>query len=77
MKKQNRRSFLQFLGRAGLTVSGGSLLMSLEACSNGNAVNNQTTAVPSLSSFPLKSITPSLADDLQLADGLNYEVLIS
>ena len=76
MKKQNRRSFLQFLGRAGLTVSGGSLLMSLEACSNGNAVN-QTTAVPSLSSFPLKSITPSLAEDLQLADGLNYEVLIS
>ncbi len=76
MKKQNRRSFLQFLGRTGLTVSAGGMLMSMESCASKEVAKEKTKEVV-VSNFPLQSISHSLADELQLAEGLSYQVLLS
>lgn len=73
MKKQSRRSFLQFLGRAGLTVSAGGILTSLKSCNNTSSDSPATSVV---TEFPFESIAHSLKDELQLAKGLNYEVLL-
>ncbi len=74
MKKQNRRSFLQFLGRAGLGLSAGGLLINLDSCSS----ENQNTGIKKgqILPFPLQDIPHSLEDKIILAEGLNYEVLI-
>ncbi|MDC0231276.1 DUF839 domain-containing protein [Aureispira] len=76
MKKQNRRSFLHFLGRAGLGISASGLLVSVQSCNQNNTLQKQNNSQPKPNPFPLKDIQHSLEDKLILADGLNYEVLI-
>lgn len=78
MNVQNRRSFLQFLGRASLSITAGGLLLSNNACSgtdHNNAVNSPPTPT-NASPFPLKAIPHSSSDNLDLAEGLQYEVLL-
>ncbi len=74
MKKQNRRSFLQFLGKAGLTVSAAGFVSSLESCSQ---VLPLPSGKSSNSTFPLAGIEHSVKDELILAEGLDYKVLLS
>lgn len=78
MNIQNRRSFLQFLGRASLSITAGGLLLSSSACSSTDSSNNTTK--PSTPTkprpFPLKAIAHSSSDNLDLAEGLQYEVLL-
>ncbi|MFP5385328.1 MAG: PhoX family protein [Bacteriovoracia bacterium] len=57
----NRREFLQFLGISGVMVN-------LPACS---------VSPTSFTSSKLQGLAPSLKDELQTAEGLNYQVLIS
>jgi uncharacterized protein len=66
-----RRKFLHFLGTG--TVSLGLLPPILQSCT---ANKSQRKSGGSLSSL-IKGIEPSLKDELVLADGLHYEVLIS
>lgn len=78
MKVQNRRSFLQFLGRASLSITAGGLLLSNNACSSADRSNdvNPPTTPTNAAPFPLKAIAHSSSDNLDLADGLQYEVLL-
>jgi secreted PhoX family phosphatase len=66
-KTLNRRSFLEFLGKgvAGYVVVPGLL--------SGFV---QRTVDKAAAAFRIKPLAPSPADDLLLADGLNYQVLI-
>ena len=59
--KNSRREFIKFLGVTGLTLSQLSLLRSLTSCSL----------------LPIKSLSPSLKDELILLEGLNYYPIIS
>lgn len=79
MEKQNRRSFLQFLGRSGLSVAAGGFLVSLNACAPESKPNNGAPLTPVKDSavpFPIEGIEHSLADELVLSNGLKYEILI-
>lgn len=64
----SRRKFLQFLGRTSVVLGSTPLLLSTTSCNE---------VVASEKPFPFKGIPHSLADDLVLADGLTYDVLIS
>lgn len=77
MKAQNRRSFLQFLGRTGLSITTGGLLLSNNACNNPKipAVENPTSSNPKRP-FPLNGIAHSTSDNLELTEGLQYKVLL-
>lgn len=61
-----RRSFLSFMGR-------GAAVATLAPSAVLAACNPEAKAQP----FQLKPVTPSFADDLQLADGFDYTMLIS
>lgn len=74
MKKQNRRSFLQFLGRAGITITAGGLLVNLQSCQPNNPTEKPIAKTPR--PFPFQGIEHSLEDKLTLDKGLEYEVLI-
>ncbi|BDS12625.1 PhoX family protein [Aureispira anguillae] len=76
MKKQNRRSFLQFLGRAGVGLSASGFLVNLQACTSTEQPTQQTVAPSKPRSFPLEDIQHSLEDKLVLANGLEYDILI-
>lgn len=76
MKKQNRRSFLQFLGRAGVGLSSTGFLVSLQACNTDSSTKENTKEQPLPRPFPLKDIQHSLEDKLVLANGLEYKILI-
>ncbi len=77
MKTQNRRSFLHFLGRAGWSITAGGILLSNSGCNS-----TETTPSKTLSSsrktgkFPLQAIAHSTSDNLDLAEGLQYDVLL-
>lgn len=75
MKKQNRRSFLRFLGRAGIGVSAGGFLVNLQACTPTEKPM-ETVELPKSRPFPLKNIEHSLEDKLLLSNGLEYDILI-
>lgn len=68
----NRRSFLQFLGRASVSVTAGGLLLSHSACESSQA----PPPMPPTAPFPIKGMAHSTADDLILSDGLTYDVLL-
>lgn len=75
MDKQNRRSFLQFLGRAGIGLSTSGILLGLQSCDNGEQSVTTTPKAPNI--FPFKDIEHSLEDKLILSEGLNQQLLIS
>jgi secreted PhoX family phosphatase len=79
MKAQNRRSFLQFLGRTGLVVgAGGSIIPLSQSCDtpeNYNEKPMEDTQEEKIS-FPIKALSPNTTDELDLSEGLNYQVLI-
>jgi secreted PhoX family phosphatase len=77
MKKQNRRSFLHFLGRAGLGLSASGFLVSLQSCNEAKTPPTDSPIPPLIpKKFPLQDIAHSLEDKLVLANGLEYDVLI-
>lgn len=79
----NRRSFLQFLGRASVSLTAGGLLLSNNACSSADptaSANTSTTpdaGTAPAPSFPFKGMAHNTADELVLSDGLRYKVLLS
>lgn len=75
----NRRTFISFMGKASLGVA--ILPQSLISC--GNTTNPSTgfnksskDRLETLKNIALKGLIPSDKDDLLLADGLNYQVVI-
>lgn len=76
MKKQNRRSFLQFLGRAGIGIGASGFLVNLQACKPSNNQPETAKETPKPRLFPLQDIPHSLEDKLTLANGLEYDILI-
>jgi len=64
-----RRSFLEFLGKGSLALALPSGL--LVACKTESSSSQEETAAPTF------GIAPSSADELKLAKGLDYQVLIS
>lgn len=77
MKAQNRRSFLQFIGRASLSMTTGGLLLSNSSCNSAETATVETPSTPPIARpFPLKAIPHSISDELDLAEGLHYEVLL-
>lgn len=79
MKAQNRRSFLQFLGRTSLVVgAGGTLIPLSQSCDTPeNYKNSETTnSVEEKSSFPIKALAPNTTDELNLSENLEYQILI-
>lgn len=75
MKIQNRRSFLQFLGRTGFVIGAGGILMPLNSCENPEVKDNKKVQEP-IPEWTLKGIAPQASDDIVLAEGLEYKVLI-
>lgn len=75
MEKQSRRQFLKFLGRTGLALSAGSVIALLPSCSEEEQAAQQGAAA--LPGFTPKALQPSLKDDLLLAEGFEYDVLVS
>ena len=73
MRKQNRRDFLRFLGRSGLSLSLGGLVLGLDSCNDNNSKDN---TIAKMIEFPLKKISHSLNDEVKLAEGLEYHVLV-
>jgi hypothetical protein len=74
MKNQNRRSFLHFLGRAGLIAAGSTAFTPvLSAC---NTTLKQNSAISKTGKFPIKGILPQSKDEIVLAEGLNWQMLI-
>lgn len=69
---QSRRRFLKFLGRGMAVVSAFPLANTLSGCNNLSNSTQEKGAV----NFPIQSIEPTLADDLVVAEGLSYSVLI-
>ncbi|MCP4443536.1 MAG: DUF839 domain-containing protein [Aureispira sp.] len=81
MKKQDRRSFLQFLGRTGILVGTSGVLGALSSCNeNSNNTTPPTTDSTSTSlpkmDFPLKAIQATMEDDIILSEGLQYQVIV-
>ena len=78
MKTRTRRSFLQFLGKAGISAL--FIPSFLESCGNYNNHITQPKLTDAdkkrLAQFVIKSLKPSNKDDLVLADGLQSKVLI-
>ncbi|EJF52742.1 putative phosphatase [Saprospira grandis DSM 2844] len=78
MKEQNRRSFLQFLGRTSLAVSGASLFTSLESCGEPQHNKGYTETgekVDPQMEFPFKGLAAKTEDQLLLDEGLEYQIL--
>ena len=74
MKNQNRRSFLNFLGRAGaITIGAAAFPPFLSATENSETVNKEKETD---SKFPIKGIKPQSKDEIALAEGLKWEMLI-
>ena len=74
MKNQNRRSFLNFLGRAGaITIGAAAFPPFLSATKNSETVNKEKETD---SKFPIKGIKPQSKDEIALAEGLKWEMLI-
>ena len=74
MKTQSRRDFLQFLGRAGVVTLASSSISLVQGCTSEKKTEvKDEKKVP----FPIKAIAPSLADELRLAEGLNYHIITS
>lgn len=80
MKSINRRNFLQFLGRAGVT---GVAVSTFPVLMNGcKTIPKTTAAIPNVLSSPTvalpfkKAVAPSFADELIVAEGFNYEILL-
>ena len=71
MHNQIRRDFLQFLGRSGLSLGG--VFVGLNACDT--TPKTKTSSTTPLQ-FPLSPIEHSLLDEVVLAEGLEYEVLL-
>ena len=67
-KDMNRRDFVKFLGRAGLSMSALGSMLSASGCSS---------SPKSFVGYKIPSLTPNSSDDLDLAEGLNYQVLLS
>ena len=76
MKKQNRRSFLQFLGRTGVGLGASAFLVNIQACTPTNMPKDAIVNPSKTRPFPLQDIQHSLEDKLVLANGLEYDVLI-
>lgn len=76
MKKQNRRSFLQFLGRTGVGLGASAFLVNIQACTPTNIPKDAILEDSKTRPFPLQDIQHSLEDKLVLANGLEYDVLI-
>ena len=76
MKKQNRRSFLQFLGRTGMGLGASAFLVNLQACTPSEKPKDPSLEKPKARIFPLQDIEHSLEDKLVLANGLEYDILI-
>jgi secreted PhoX family phosphatase len=66
--EQNRREFLQFMGKSGAALSLAGLTPILSQC--------QSTKLRKSSALPFIPLSPTDKDDLVLASGFNYEVLI-
>lgn len=64
MNLQDRREFLKFMGKSGISLS---LLPLLNACQSMGL----------LSSSPIEPVSPNSADDLILSPGLKWQKLIS
>ena len=74
MKNQNRRSFLHFLGRAGLIAAGSTAFTPVL-----NAFNTklkQNSPILKTGKFPIKGILPKSKDEIVLAEGLSWQMLI-
>jgi secreted PhoX family phosphatase len=65
--KQNRRSFLQFLGYTSISVAAANLIPLKIAANPGTNTTN---------SFPIKGISPQRNDQVVLAEGLQYDILV-
>lgn len=81
MKKQDRRSFLQFLGRTGIIVGASGVLGALSSCNEGtnssSSSNVDSTKTPTPKpEFPFKAISASLEDDIILSEGLEYQIIV-
>ncbi len=74
MKKQNRRSFLQFLGRSGLVIGAGGMLLPMSSCGEPQHKKMPGTTEPR--PFPIKGISPQATDDIILSEGLEYKVIV-
>lgn len=72
--KFSRRSFLEFLGRAGLAAGAGSLLSALPGCNSSSQPQPQPQPQPK--PFPFEPLNASEEDVLRLVKGLRYEVLL-
>ncbi|MEL6560450.1 MAG: alkaline phosphatase PhoX [Bacteroidota bacterium] len=75
----NRRKFISFLGKAGLGAT--VLPPFLSGCGNTSSPNESFSKIDEqrlkfLKDFVVKGIEPSAADNLLLADGLNYHTII-
>ena len=73
MKKPSRRRFLEFLGKGSAALALGGLLPGFTAC-QGKKV--QTAAKTRLRERKIQALSPSTADELQLTEGLDYQVLL-
>lgn len=73
--KPNRRKFLQFLGRTGLVVGAGGILTNLTAC---EGVEKKSAIPKPINHYPpkIRGIQHTVQDELVLAEGLDYQVLI-
>jgi len=71
MKKQNRRNFLQFLGRSGVVVTAGAVLPITNSCGTPSEKKKEgeedSTTIKETTTFPIKGIQPQQADELILA----------
>ncbi|MBL4650777.1 MAG: DUF839 domain-containing protein [Aureispira sp.] len=76
MKKQNRRSFLQFLGRTGVGLGASAFLVNIQACTPTEKPKDSILKAPKSRPFPLQDIQHSLEDKLVLTNGLEYDILI-
>ena len=76
MTIKDRRAFLQFLGRIGAVAAITPAAM-ITGCDPVQKVTTTVNDNPLLQGFPLKGIKPTNIDELVLAKGLEYDVVIS
>jgi hypothetical protein len=74
MKNQNRRSFLNFLGRAGLLAAGSTAFTPVLSACNSKKVQNKSAFKPE--KFPILGISPQSKDEIVLAEGLKWAVFL-
>lgn len=65
--EQKRRDFLKFMGYSSVALGMGPTILNLGGCTHSNRLNNQRPFLP---------LQPTKVDDLVLAKGFSYEVLI-